>query len=275
MFDREYLVSVFQDTQERIKRSPDYMYSLEQSINAQTFIAENDNLVIPDPAYESDAKVSVTGNRTFEAAAKYRGQKVCVLNFASSSNPGGGVTNGARAQEESLCRCSTLYNCLSTRQMWDKFYAPHRRAHNPLHTDDIIFTPDVLVIKDDDYNLLEYPFTVDVITCAAPNLRYEPSNAYNSGEGYQTAMITPKALLELHMQRAKRIMDVAAQNHAKVLILGAFGCGAFRNDPNIVATAYKEVINDYLRHFLTIEFAVYCHPNYDNNYRTFKSVIGR
>ena len=274
MFDREYLVSVFKDTQERINRSPDFMNALKQSTDAQTFIAENDDLELPAPAYECDAQVIVTGNRTFEAAAKYRGQKVCTLNFASSSNPGGGVTNGARAQEECLCRCSTLYGCLNTRQMWDKFYAPHRQAHNPLHTDDIIFTPNVLVIKDDDHNPLDEPFLVDVITCAAPNLRQEPSNIYNAGDGSHAALISPEELLTLHIRRARRIMTVAARNRAEVLILGAFGCGAFRNDPKVVATAYKAVIADYLRHFRIIEFAVYCRPPYDNNYLTFKSIFG-
>ena len=66
--------------------------------------------------------------------------------------------------------------------MRDSFYTPHRQNRNALHNDDIIYTPNVVVIKDDDHNLLAETFMVDVITCAAPNLREKPNNAYNSGD---------------------------------------------------------------------------------------------
>ena len=85
--------------------------------------------------------------------------------------------------------------------------------------------------------------------------------------------ITPDELLLLHEQRARRILTVAAQNQAEVLILGAFGCGAFRNDPMVVAQAYKNILPEFLHHFLTIEFAVYCPPHDDSNYRAFKEMI--
>ena len=270
---RQRLVSVFEDTQKRIAQSSELQSAQLYSIEHQQLILESDNYAAPLPTYNSEANVLVTRNRSFEAAAHYHGQRVCVLNFASSTNPGGGVAHGASAQEECLCRCSTLYNCLNTRTMWNGFYTPHRRFGNPLHNDDIIFTPDVQVLKDDDYNLLEQPFAVDVITCAAPNLRERPTNAYNLGDGNQAAMITAEQLLALHEQRARRIMAVAEQNKAEVLILGAFGCGAFCNDPQVVAQAYKNVLPKFIHHFRTIEFAVYCHPQYDTNYRAFSSII--
>jgi uncharacterized protein (TIGR02452 family) len=156
--------------------------------------------------------------------------------------------------------------------MWDGFYTPHRRSGNPLHNDDIIFTPNVQVLKDDDYQPLEDPFAVDVITCAAPNLREQPANPYNPGDG-DTKQISKDALYRLHVQRARRILMVAAQNEADVLILGAFGCGAFQNDPYVVARAYNDVLEEFSRHFQTIEFAVYCRPYDDSNYRAFKEII--
>ena len=139
-------------------------------------------------------KIVVSPKRTFEAARAYAGKmKTCVLNFASATNPGGGVVNGSSAQEEALCRCSTLYFNLNVREMWNGFYAPHRAAHDPLHNDDIIYTPGVVVFKSDTTFPKTMPETdwyeVNVITCAAPNLREKPSNRMNSGDGDRAVVI--------------------------------------------------------------------------------------
>ena len=153
------------------------------------------------------------GKRTFEAAKAYRNNKVAVHNFASASNPGGGVIHGATAQEECLCRCSYLYFCLNTPDMWDGFYTPHRQAGNPLHNDDIIYTPDVTVFKSDTDKPVLLPenewYKVNVITCAAPNLRAKPSNKYNTGDGSKAAILSDNEMLEIHEKRLRRILDVA------------------------------------------------------------------
>lgn len=246
----------------------------QQSIAEQQLILEDEALDLPAARFEEEAEVIVTKNRSFEAARLYaeHGFRTAVLNFASATNPGGGVTHGASAQEECLCRCSSLYNCLNTRAMWDGFYTPHRRSGNSLHNDDIIYTPNVTVLKDDDYELLVAPFAADVITCAAPNLREQPVNRFNPGDG-EAIRISKDELYRLHKQRARRILTVAAQHEADVLILGAFGCGAFRNDPHVVARAYHDVLPEFSRHFRTIEFAVYCPPYDDSNYRAFKTQL--
>ena len=72
-----------------------------------------------DKRYETSATLTVSKKRTLEAASCYKGMKTAVLNFASAVNPGGGVTKGASAQEEALCRCSSLYFNLNERSMWD------------------------------------------------------------------------------------------------------------------------------------------------------------
>ena len=271
-FDRKrQLVSVFNDTLQRIGSSQELQTAVNQSIASQQYIGDADKIDLPAPSYTEKAQVVVSRLRSFEAAARYPGQKVAVLNFASSTSPGGGVVTGASAQEESLCRVSTLYPCLKTQAAWEKFYGPHRAAHNPLHNDDIIYTQDVVVLKDDDYHPLPAPFRVDVITCAAPNLRDTPSNRYNRNDG-DAVHITPEKLLELHLKRTRKILSVAAANGAEVLILGAFGCGAFRNDPTIVATAYQQVLPQFLNHFKTIEFAVYCRPGDSRNYDAFTKI---
>ena len=268
-FDRKrQLVAVFNDTLQRIGSSQDLQAAVNQSIASQQYIGDADKIELPAPPYTEKAQVVVSRLRSFEAAARYPGQKVAVLNFASSTSPGGGVETGASAQEESLCRVSTLYPCLKAQAAWEKFYGPHRAHPNPLHNDDIIYTKDVVVLKDDDYNVLSSPFRVDVITCAAPNLRESPSNRYNRHDG-DAVHISPEKLLELHLKRARKILSAAAANGAEVLILGAFGCGAFRNNPAVVAAAYHQVLPQFLNHFKTIEFAVYCTPRDQRNYDAF------
>jgi len=240
---------------------------------------EGEHLPVVDKSRFTDkAKVIVSTKRTFEAASDYAGQKVAVHNFASATNPGGGVTRGSSAQEECLCRCSGLYFCLSVPDMMKGFYYPHRNAKNPINNADIIYTPDVTVFKTDTSNpkLLDEKdwYGVDVITCAAPNLRERPSNRFNQNNGDHGVKVSDRELLEIHKKRLTRILDVAALNNAEVVILGAFGCGAFQNKPEVVARAAKEVITEYLHVFKTIEFAVYCSPRDDTNFRVFKRVLG-
>lgn len=227
--------------------------------------------------YNENAKIVVSKKRSFEAAAAYKGQKIAVHNFASASNPGGGVENGANAQEECLCRCSNLYFCLKEREMWERFYKPHRNAHNPIHNDDIIYTPSVTVFKTDTAlpKLMDEKdwYDVDVITCAAPNLREKPSNQYNTGDGTKAVVMKDKDLLLLHEKRLRRILDVAVMEGVDTIILGAFGCGAFLNNPEVVACVAKNVIKDYLKAFRSIEFAVYCSPRDDRNYKVFERVV--
>ena len=94
---------------------------------------------------------------------------------------------------------------------------------------------------------------MDVITCAAPNLRDQPSNGYNTGDGNKAVKISDKDLLLLHEKRLRRILDVAVLEENETVILGAFGCGAFRNDPQVVALAAKNVIKEYLHAFKNID----------------------
>ena len=127
-----------------------------------------------------------------------------------------------------------------------------------------------MVFKDDDYNPLAEPFRVDVITCAAPNMNEVPTTIYNPDNGEVRAGITDDELLKLHERRGRKILSVAAANGAEVLILGAFGCGAFSNDPQIVAQAYRNILPEYLNYFRLIEFAVYCRPGDDSNCQAFR-----
>ena len=135
----------------------------------------------------------------------YNNKRVCVLNFASATNPGGGVTKGSSAQEEAICRVSTLYPCLNERRIMKSFYYPHRDAHDSLHNDDAVYTPGVVVFKSDtSYPVLldrEKWFNVNVITSAAPNLRKNPGNYMNAGVGSGIVDISNEDLFSLLERR--------------------------------------------------------------------------
>lgn len=274
---RERNREIFQDTARMCETNPFLMKSIEKSISSQEMIAEKDRFDFSDLGrYPEQCSLIVSKKRTYEAAFSHvrDGLKTGVLNFASSTNPGGGVVNGSSAQEESLCRCSTLYFCLKSEKMWDSFYLPHRKYGTPLHNDDCIYTTDVVVFKSDtaDPKLLQdqYWYRVNVLTCAAPNLRERPSNEMNPGEGDIAVQISPEELRALHEKRLRRILSIAAAKGNEAIILGAFGCGAFLNDPEVVAQASKTVVNEFRQVFKKIEFAVYCGPRDQQNFLVFQ-----
>ena len=195
MFDRRAKNAlIFKDTQQMYQNHENLKAVIENSITNQKLILAGD-VVDYKAVGGRTGNVVVSGKRTLEASESYakQGKRVCVLNFASATNPGGGVIHGSSAQEEAICRCSTLYPCLNTKEMWNKFYGPHRKAENPLYNDDCIFTPSVKVFKSD----INFPellqedkwWNVDVITCAAPNLRSIPSNCMNPNAGSKKAKI--------------------------------------------------------------------------------------
>ena len=268
---------IFRDTERRYTTDQALVQAVRESTEAQVFIAEKTTVGVPALRKNQKAKVIVSGKRSLEAAESYAKQdkKVCVLNFASATNPGGGVVNGSSAQEECLCRCTTLYPCLKEESIWRDFYAPHRKAANPLYNNDCIYTPDVCVFKSD----INFPeplpqnkwWNVNVITCAAPNLRERPSNAMNPHAGDKVAKVTPAELEKLLTSRIQRIFEVAVVNGNEVMILGAFGCGAFRNPPEIVAKVFKNVMQNYTKYFDVIEYAVYHTEREIANYEAFRN----
>ncbi|MGP4007534.1 TIGR02452 family protein [Streptomyces sp. 4N124] len=182
--------------------------------------------VTPPPS--SDPFFEVTGESSLEAARRL-GSGAAVLNFASARNPGGGFLNGAQAQEEALCRASALYTCLvGVREFYD-----HHRAHrDPFYTDRVIHSPAVPVFRDDRGHLLDEPYTAGFLTAAAPNagvvLRTVPERVQE----------LPRALAV----RAERVLETAVANGYRRLVLGAWGCGVFRNDPAQVAGAFRGLL---------------------------------
>ena len=270
-------VVIFEDTRKTYRTDPELAAAIRASNHMQEVILESDEIKAALPLFTEPAEIIVSKKRSFEAAREYAIYPTCVLNFASATNPGGGVAWGSTAQEECLCRCSTLYANLTDRKVWKPFYEAHREQHNQLYNDDCIYTPGVVVFKSDTDEPRLQPermwYTVDVLTCAAPNLRERPGNDMNPGDGDRPIDISADELQRLHEKRLRRIADIAVENGAEVLILGAFGCGAFRNPPKVVAQAMKTVVEEYRYCFKTIEMAVYCSPRDDTNYRVFSEVF--
>ncbi|MFE9257751.1 TIGR02452 family protein [Streptomyces sp. NPDC006879] len=153
------------------------------------------------------------------------GVSVAVLNFASARNPGGGYVRGASAQEEALCRASALYPTLLAAR---EFYEHHRAERSALYSDRVIDSPGVPVFRDDRGRFLEDPFSVGFLTSPAPN-----AGVLRRQEPQRTGDI-PGALAT----RSERVLEVAAVHGYQRLVLGAWGCGVFQNDPVEVAAAF-------------------------------------
>ena len=247
MMNKNELISCFQDT---LKRAHSGSLNEKTAESCRTNKIYKEGFVSNVPRRNEHSGVIVECGTTFAAAMKYLHiGKTVVLNFANPENPGGGVQYGAMAQEECLCRSSNLYPCLCDANVFYDYYEYHRNLKNTFYSDRLIYTKKITVFKDDNdipQILPEYMwFTVDVITCAAP---YIAKRKYTNST----------ALLLLFKSRIRNIFEAARDNNADVIILGAFGCGAFKNPPLIVAEAFRQVIceQDYFKCFRKIVFAI-------------------
>jgi uncharacterized protein (TIGR02452 family) len=200
------------------------------------------------PAPKFPSKISVTGETTLQAAeqlARVSSDTVAVLNFASAKNPGGGFLGGAQAQEESLARSSGLYPSLLTQS---RFYEFHRKQDNLLYSDMMIYSPNVPVFRNDAGVLLEEPYRVSFVTSAAPN-----AGAIANNQPHRLEQI-PDAL----ENRAEYVLATAESFGHERLILGAWGCGVFRNDPVMVAQTLSRLLETKFKGaFREVVFAVF------------------
>jgi uncharacterized protein (TIGR02452 family) len=150
------------------------------------------------------------------------GTRVLALNFASARHPGGGFLQGSQAQEESLARASGLYACITQfRAMYEA------NAHSPslLYTDHMIYSPDVPVFRDDDDALLEQFYPVSFVTAPAVNVGAQRRNDPDRLREVEPVMLA----------RMEKVLSLAVVHGHDVLVLGAWGCGVFANDPEQVA----------------------------------------
>ena len=196
------------------------------------------------------AQIEVTPESTQQAAYRLIVKEgvgdVVLLNFASAKNAGGGFLNGAKAQEEDLCRSSGLYLCQLEQP---DYYAANRAEKSMLYTDHIIYSPRVPFFRVSGDGLLNECFYPSVITAPAPNagvfLQREPHGA--------------AALAQTLQRRADYVLAVAKDQAQKNLVLGAWGCGVFRNPPEQVAAAFAQSLRqpEFADCFERIVFAIY------------------
>ena len=197
------------------------------------------------PSASRQLEASTANEASLEAAYRLHreGRRPAVLNFASAKNPGGGFRSGARAQEESLCQASTLFACLEGQPM----YEHHRALHHPLYTRWTIHSPEVPVVRGADGALLESPWPCTFLTSPAPNTKVLLERAPLRSPEVSSALTAG----------VRQILAVAANHGHDTLVLGAWGCGVFGNDPATVARLFRDaLLGEFVGVFSRVHFAV-------------------
>ena len=224
----------------------------------------------------SVSATSVTKAATNTTTKEIKSNQVALLNFASAKNPGGGFMNGRETQEEKLAVCSGLFYCIGNDKCLP-FYTTHgskreastatpeilamiaqntpkkkpKQAFYGAYTDTIIYSPQVPVIRLDNGRLLEEYFVVDIITCAAVNK--------------VVSKVSDHIVKDAMRSRIAHILAAAKKEGATQLILGAFGCGVFKNDPVIIAGLFKELLSTQFKGcFQRVVFALFCSNSEDS-----------
>lgn len=235
---KQHLINIYEDTVKRFEK-----------INTESITTKH---TINDIVLEKGIKpnVSVINSDTVSAGVFYAQKgKTCIINMASYKRPGGGVKRGAHAQEECLFRCSNLIETIP-----ESFY--------PLKLNEGIYTKYALFIKNSNYVIIK-PVKLDVVTVAAINLNSKKEGFENTKE-YKTLMKT----------KMKLMLSLASENDCDNLILGAWGCGVFHNNPKTVAKMFKEVIDNNYFNIKNIVFAIINdHNSVDDNYNIFKNTL--
>jgi uncharacterized protein (TIGR02452 family) len=188
-----------------------------------------------------------------------KGGHIGCLNFASAKNPGGGFLTGAQAQEEALARSSALYPCLLKAP---QYYERNRANRSTIYLDLLIYSPLVPFFRDDAGVLLERPVLASVITAPAPNAGAVMQNEPRNAQAVEPAL----------RRRAELVLQVARAHGIESLVLGAWGCGVFRNDPKMVATVFADLLKPqgtFAGAFAKIVFAVFDRTESGATYRAF------
>ena len=231
----------------------------------QTLLDQDSNASISESTNPPNIEVTTesTQQATYRLVVDENIDDVVLLNFASARNAGGGFINGAKAQEEDLCRCSGLYLCQLTQP---DYYETNRKQSSLLYTDHLIYSPNVPFFRLNIRELLPNYFLASVITAPAPNagqhLRRQPNDWVRIEQTLR--------------QRAGYVLAVAKARGHKTLILGAWGCGVFRNDPKMVAQVFSDWLAQpqFANAFDRVVFAIYDRSKEQKTYQAFASQFG-
>lgn len=242
-----------------------YNDKINRSIALTTYYNENNMFVSPFMrvrGLEIDIKetdsVSAVFEETYYAQSWGGSEKVCVLNFASYKNPGGMFIEGSNAQEECLCRESTLYPVLKSFE--DNYYKNNKNEKNRgLYLNRALYSPYIV------FHRYGTNCTADVLTCAAPN--------FTSAKKY--CNVTKEENIATLESRCEFVLDIMNANDVKVPILGAFGCGVFGQDAHTVANIFKTILESKKHHsFNKVVFAVIPGPNAEAFKEVFNGIVG-
>lgn len=222
-------------------------YNETQASIDNSWVYNGRNKVFPIPIKSVETKISIQpiGTVTAISNVSMKGSKVAALNFASYKNPGGMFMKGSSAQEECLCHKSNLFNVL---EFFEPTYYKNNRndLNNGLYHNRAIYSPDII---------FEDKYKCDIITCAAPNI------------GFKYSRVTPEENRRALISRINFVLNIAAENNVDILILGAFGCGVFGQNPYQVADIFKERLKKH--NFKEVIFAIPPGPNYDAFWQVF------
>lgn len=213
-----------------------------------------------------ETKISVSNCTTFAAArslidAGYA-NPLC-LNFASAKNPGGGFLSGAQAQEECLARASGLYLSLCSKVA---YYEANRSCASSLYTNHLIYSPSVPVFRSDADVLIAQPYLVTIVT----------SPAVNAGAVRKNEPWNVQAIRSTMKTRIRSVLAVARKHGHNAIVLGAWGCGVFGNDPTDIATLFAEALRNDSRFagaFERITFGVFDFADGNPTYEAFRKVF--
>ncbi len=235
------------------------------SVAGSHFFPAEETPPLPPVEAGNQTEVVLWDCSTVEAVLRLAAQGakgVGVLNFASAKNPGGGFLNGAMAQEESLAASGGLYPTLTRHPA---YYDRNRACRSMVYTGCAIYSPEVVFFRDGAFRLLEHPVTASVLTLPAVNL----GQVMQRGEDLPAA----RAAMGERMERALRLFGAMED---RVLVLGAYGCGVFRNDPEDVARRWQELLNtpDYAGRFRQVVFAVLDRSRSQSCQRAFAARFG-
>ena len=234
----------------------DFKDAIQESVT-KSKIYSPDTAFIENPSRWDEMKVSLVNEGSGDAIMRLADEHMAVLNFASYTHPGGQFINGSSAQEESLCHESTLYNVLVE---FPAYYKENSTTRNDfMYTNRAIYSPDIVFQRKDKI------VPCDVITCAAPNL--------SGNWKFHNRRISRRDNNETLKSRCRFVLEIAKENNVQTLILGAFGCGVFGQDPSTVATYFSELLTgDFKGCFREVVFAIPIAAN-PENYNAFGGVL--
>lgn len=245
-------IFIFEDTLSQCVSDPDILESILYARDHFHIYREPIHCV---ESFKPDASqnvlfVNCSSLEAVELLECMSSSEIAVLDFASATTPGGGALVGSKGQEEELCRLTSLYLVLNSDKLKSEYYIPNKAAEKTkagaLDYDvTTLYLPQIKVLKNSSGSRkpAQRYSNINVIVCAAPNLR----NRIASDE---------MQLEKLVYERACRIFECAIQNQCKNIVLGAHGCGAFRNPISVVGRAYSKAAEIYRKHFDTILFAI-------------------